>query len=136
MKKSLAVVHRGLCRSILVFYLLCFYIYLFLNFRSNNSIPLPDDSRPSPTPGKMQTNDSISSSTIENTKINSPPNRQLNDELNSQQGKRKYSLSQYQEHKRLKSNDIVQNSSADIDMRISTMENIKVRIKIENFKLI
>jgi hypothetical protein len=109
---------------------------LFLNFRSNNSIPLPDDSRPSPTPGKMQTNDSISSSTIENTKINSPPNRQLNDELNSQQGKRKYSLSQYQEHKRLKSNDIVQNSSADIDMRISTMENIKVRIKIENFKLI
>jgi hypothetical protein len=82
----------------------------------------------------MQTNDSISSSQIENTKINSPPNRQLNDELNSQQGKRKYSLSQYQEHKRLKSNDVVQNSSADIDMRINTMENIKVRITIENFK--
>jgi len=116
---------------------ICFVsIFIFLNFRSNNSIPSPDDSRPSPAPGKMQTNDSISSSQIENTKTNSPPNRQMNDDLNPQQGKRKYSLSQYQEHKRLKSNDIVQNSSADIDMRINTMENIKVRIKIENFKLI
>jgi len=57
------------------------------------------------------------------------PIHHSNDEFNSQQGKRKFSLSQYKEHKRLKSNDITQNCSADIDMRINPIENLKVRIK-------
>jgi hypothetical protein len=71
----------------------------------------------------MEINDNTVSSSSQ--AINSSPNRQLNDELNSQQGKRKFSLSQYKEHKRLKSNDIVSNSFTDIDMR---MDNNKVRI--------
>lgn len=35
-----------------------------------------------------------------------------------QQGKRKLSVSQYKEHKRLKSNEIAENASGDVDMRI------------------
>ncbi|CAF4012576.1 unnamed protein product, partial [Adineta steineri] len=87
--------------------------------RQNNSLSLSDQSQLSPTTTvKMETNDSIST-----TKMNSssPPS----EDLNSQQGKRKFSLSQYKEHKRLKSNDPIQNSSADIDMRITTVKNIK-----------
>lgn len=51
----------------------------------------------------------------------------MNDESNSQQGKRKFSLSQYKEHKRLKSNDLTSNYSGDVDMRIPPPETIKVR---------
>ncbi len=111
---------------------LCFlflYSFFFIYFRSNNSIPSSDDSQSSPT----QTNDSISSSSsssqVSNIKTNLSPVHRSNDELTSQKGKRKFSLSQYKEHKRLKSNDIIQDCSGDIDMRINTMENIKVRIK-------
>jgi hypothetical protein len=78
-------------------------------------------------PVKMETN--------ENTSSSASPTHQLNDELNSLHGKRKFSITQYREHKRLKSNDIVQNSSADIDMRVNTTENIKVRIKKEKIKV-
>ena len=47
-------------------------------------------------------------------------NRQSSDESNLQQGKRKFSLSQYKEHKRLKSNEIQQPSSLeDTDMRVN-----------------
>ncbi|CAF1593170.1 unnamed protein product [Adineta ricciae] len=45
-------------------------------------------------------------------------NRQTSDELNAQQAKRKFSLSQYKERKRLKSNEMPQNSLEDTDMRI------------------
>jgi hypothetical protein len=54
-------------------------------------------------------------------------NRQSSDELNAQQGKRKFSLSQYKERKRLKSNELQQNSLADTDMRINNMGDSKVR---------
>ena len=56
-----------------------------------------------------------------------PLNRQSSDELNAQQGKRKFSLSQYKEHKRLKSNEVQHNTSADTDMRINNTGNSKVR---------
>lgn len=59
------------------------------------------------------------------TKINCSPTQQSNDESNSQQGKRKFSLSQYKEHKRLKSNDSPTNYSGDVDMRIAPNEPIK-----------
>ena len=55
-------------------------------------------------------------------------NRQSSDELNAQQGKRKFSLSQYKERKRLKSNELQQNSLADTDMRINNMGDSKVRL--------
>jgi hypothetical protein len=106
------------------------FLYSSFNFyfRSNDNIPSPDQIQSSPT----QTNDSIStvspSLQVSNTKNNLSPVHHSNDEFNSQQGKRKFSLSQYKEHKRLKSNDITQNCSADIDMRMNTMENLKVRI--------
>jgi len=58
-----------------------------------------------------------------------PLNRQSSDELNAQQAKRKFSLSQYKEHKRLKSNEIQHNTSADTDMRILNMGNSKVRME-------
>ena len=71
--------------------------------------------------------DSLSSpsSVIGQTKMDGSLNRQSNDEFNSQQGKRKFSLSQYKEHKRLKSNELSQNSLTDTDMRI----NHQVRIR-------
>jgi hypothetical protein len=99
--------------------------------RSNNSIPSPDQQQLSPRQMTMETNESIPSppSHISNTKTNSLLNRQLNDDLNSQQGKRKFSLSQYKEHKRIKSNESIQSPLTDTDMRINTTENIKVRIK-------
>ena len=56
-----------------------------------------------------------------------PLNRQSSDELNSQQGKRKFSLSQYIERKRLKSNELQQNCLTDTDMRINNMVLSKVR---------
>ncbi|UJR22385.1 hypothetical protein I4U23_025446 [Adineta vaga] len=55
------------------------------------------------------------------SKTNVPLNRQSSDDLNSQQGKRKFSLSQYKERKRLKSNEVPQNSLEDTDMRVHNM---------------
>lgn len=54
-------------------------------------------------------------------------NRQSSDELNAQQGKRKFSLSQYKERKRLKSNEPPQDSLADTDMRMNHLGQSKVR---------
>jgi hypothetical protein len=106
----------------------CLYSFFFIfYFRSNKNIPSPDQNQLSSMPVKMETN--------ENTSSSASPTHQLNDELNSLHGKRKFSITQYREHKRLKSNDIVQNSSADIDMRVNTTENIKVRIKKEKIKV-
>jgi hypothetical protein len=89
---------------------------LIFYFRPNTSVPSPPSS---------DINDSLLSSN-QQTKISIPLNRQTSDELNSQQGKRKFSLSQYKEHKRLKSNEL-QNSLTDTDMRINHMGNSKVR---------
>jgi hypothetical protein len=61
-----------------------------------------------------------SSSTIQQTKSGMTLNRQTSDELNAQQGKRKFSLSQYKERKRLKSNELQQNCLTDTDMRITS----------------
>jgi hypothetical protein len=106
----------------------CLYsFFLIFYFRSNKNIPSRDQNQLSSMPVKMETN--------ENTSSSASPTHQLNDELNSLHGKRKFSITQYREHKRLKSNDIVQNSSADIDMRVNTTENIKVRIKKEKIKV-
>jgi hypothetical protein len=98
-------------------------IFRFFYFRPNNSVPSPDLHQSSPT----QTTDSISSQVLD-TKANLSSTSHSNDEFNSQQGKRKFSLSQYKEHKRLKSNDFTPNCSADIDMRINTTENPNVRL--------
>lgn len=93
--------------------------YICLNFysRTNSNVPSP-------------TSDGSESSSTNNSS-NKPPaplNRQSSDELNAQQGKRKFSLSQYKEHKRLKSNEVQGNISGDTDMRLTHMENSKVRI--------
>jgi hypothetical protein len=61
-----------------------------------------------------------SSSNIQQIKTSIPLNRQTSDELNSQQGKRKFSLSQYKERKKLKSNELQQNCLTDTDMRITS----------------
>ena len=71
------------------------------------------------------TSDNLESSSTSQTPA--PLNRQSSDELSAQQGKRKFSLSQYKEHKRLKSNEIQGNTLADTDMRLIHMENSKVR---------
>jgi hypothetical protein len=102
------------------------YIYIneylfFFCFRPNTSVPSPPSSETnerSPSSSPQQTM---------NTKTNVTLNRQTSDEFNSQQGKRKFSLSQYKERKRLKSNELQQDSLADTDMRINTMGNSKVR---------
>ncbi|CAF4441641.1 unnamed protein product, partial [Rotaria sp. Silwood2] len=85
--------------------------------RPNSNVPSPpseiNESTPSPT------------STNSQTKMNISINRQSSDELNSQQGKRKFSLSQYIERKKLKSNELQQTSLADTDMRINNTGNSK-----------
>ncbi|CAF4719680.1 unnamed protein product [Rotaria socialis] len=85
--------------------------------RSNTSAPSPpsetNESSPPPT-----------STAVQPTKINASMNRQTSDELNAQQGKRKFSLSQYIERKRLKSNEL-QSTLADTDMRINNIGNSK-----------
>ena len=48
----------------------------------------------------------------------SPSNDLSNSDNQPQEGKRKLSLSQYKEHKRLKSSDISDNVSTDVDMRV------------------
>jgi hypothetical protein len=89
----------------------------------------PNSNEPSPPP-------QVSTEISDNAqgKIGAPLNRQSSDELNAQQAKRKFSLSQYKEHKRLKSNEIQHNTSADTDMRIynnnNNMGNSKVRIEV------
>lgn len=60
-------------------------------------------------------------------------NRQTSDELNAQQAKRKFSLSQYKERKRLKSNEMPQNSLEDTDMRIQNTGQSKVRNRKDCF---
>ncbi|CAF3708683.1 unnamed protein product, partial [Adineta steineri] len=86
--------------------------------RPNVSVPSPpsemNDSSPPPTPTATQP-----------IKSGVTLNRQTSDELNSQQGKRKFSLSQYKERKRLKSSELQQDSLADTDMRINHMGNSK-----------
>jgi hypothetical protein len=93
------------------------YVFCFFNFRPNSN----ESSPPSEITESL-------SSTNQQTKNGIPLNRQSSDELSSQQAKRKFSLSQYKEHKRLKSNDFTPNCSADIDMRINTTENPNVRL--------
>lgn len=85
----------------------------------------PNSSMPSPP---SEINESSSTTNQQTIKSGTTLNRQSSDELNSQQGKRKFSLSQYKEHKRLKSNEI-QNSLADTDMRIINIPNSKVNIR-------
>lgn len=46
--------------------------------------------------------------------------QQTNDDAQNRLGKRKFSLSQYKEHKRLKSNEPNDFSLGDVDMRIQT----------------
>jgi hypothetical protein len=99
---------------------MCVYIYLSFYFR-------PNANEPSPPPPPSEIPESLSSTTAQN-KSGIALNRQSSDELNAQQAKRKFSLSQYKEHKRLKSNEIQHNTSADTDMRINNMGNSKVRI--------
>jgi hypothetical protein len=125
----------GLCRSIYVFVLsiylsiyLCIYMCVYWSlfvfyFRSNTSVPSP--------PSEIN---EISSSSNQQTKSGITLNRQTSEELNAQQGKRKFSLSQYKEHKRLRSNEL-QNSLADTDMRINNMGSSKVKkkTKISNY---
>ena len=94
----------------------------FVYFRPNSNEPSPPQ---------------VSTEISDNTqgKIGAALNRQSSDELNAQQAKRKFSLSQYKEHKRLKSNEIQHNTSADTDMRImNNNNNSKVRID-ENFSI-
>ncbi len=97
------------------------YVFCFFNFRPNSN----ESSPPSEITESL-------SSTNQQTKSGMPLNRQSSDELSSQQAKRKFSLSQYKEHKRLKSNE-VQNSLADTDMRINNMGNSKVRISLYTY---
>lgn len=86
-------------------------------FRSNGSIPSQDIH-----PSSLRNESIPSSSTqVSNTKSND----HSNDDSNSQSGKRKFSLSQYKERKRLKSTD----TTADVDMRINSSENLKVNIQ-------
>ncbi|CAF0989834.1 unnamed protein product [Rotaria sordida] len=92
--------------------------------RSNNSILSPDANKLSSTEMKMETNMNISPQ-ASYTEINSLSTSKLNDEFNSSQGKRKLSLNQYKEHKRLKLNDMEENFSGDIDMRIDAMVNMQ-----------
>ncbi|CAF4120896.1 unnamed protein product [Rotaria sp. Silwood2] len=92
--------------------------------RPNNIMLSADANQLFPTEMKMETS-TCTSPPISNRERNSLSINKSNDEFNSPQGKRKLSLSQYKEHKRLKSNDIIENFSADVDMRINTMENTK-----------
>jgi exo-beta-1,3-glucanase (GH17 family) len=102
-----------------MFYIRITYV-LFFYSRPNGNIPSQDNSSP-------QLNDSMSQ--VANTKSNSSSNHSSNNESNSQSGKRKFSLSQYKEHKRTKSNDTIQNCTGDVDMRINTTEDLRVRIQ-------
>ncbi len=106
----------GLCRSIYAFCFITMCIFMFVFcFRPNTSVPSPpSEMNESPPP-------------IQQLKTGVTLNRQSSDELNAQQGKRKFSLSQYKERKRLKSNELQQNSLADTDMRINNMGDSKVR---------
>lgn len=115
----------GLCRSIDVFFFsfsfdreLCVHLLVIFCFPCSR----PNSSGSSPTSDNLE-----SSST---SKTSTPLNRQSSDELNGQQGKRKFSLSQYKEHKRLKSNEVQSNTLADTDMRLIHMENSKVRTSV------
>jgi len=54
----------------------------------------------------------------DNETSNCSPTQQTNTDSNNQQGKRKFSISQYQEHKRLKSTESPVNYAGDVDMRI------------------
>jgi hypothetical protein len=83
----------------------------------------PNGSMPSQDNPPSQMNERMSQ--VSNTKSNLSSNHPSNDDSNSQSGKRKFSLSQYKEHKRSKSNDTIQNCAADVDMRIHTMENLR-----------
>ena len=94
--------------------------------RPNGSIPSQDNSSP-------QMNDSMSQ--VANTKSNSSSNQTSNNDPNSQSGKRKFSLSQYKEHKRTKSNDPVQNCTGDVDMRINATEDLRVSLRALRDKL-
>jgi hypothetical protein len=102
---------------------MCILIFILFYFRSNTSVPSP--------PSEIN---EISSSSNQQTKSGITLNRQTSEELNAQQGKRKFSLSQYKEHKRLRSNEL-QNSLADTDMRINNMGSSKVKkkTKISNY---
>lgn len=82
----------------------------------------PNSNASSPTSDNLET--------LSTSKTPAPLNRQSSDELNAQQGKRKFSLSQYKEHKRLKSTEIQSNTLADTDMRLIHMENSKVRTSV------
>ncbi len=95
-------------------------MFLFLYFRPNGGMPSQDN-----PPSQM--NERMSQ--VSNTKSNLSSNHPSNDDSNSQSGKRKFSLSQYKEHKRSKSNDTIQNCAADVDMRIHTMENLRVSLR-------
>jgi hypothetical protein len=124
-------VDRYTCSFYLSIYLsiyLCIYMCVYWSlfvfyFRSNTSVPSP--------PSEIN---EISSSSNQQTKSGITLNRQTSEELNAQQGKRKFSLSQYKEHKRLRSNEL-QNSLADTDMRINNMGSSKVKkkTKISNY---
>ena len=63
-------------------------------------------------------------------KVSPSTHRQTSDEFNAQQGKRKFSLSQYKERKRLKSDEL-QSTHADTDMRLHTAEPLKVRSRLD-----
>ncbi|UJR26711.1 hypothetical protein I4U23_008027 [Adineta vaga] len=85
-------------------------------------------------PKKEKKNDPISSmddnqvqfkTVASNDASSSPTNQSTNDDFNVQLGKRKISLSDYKTNKRVKPNDNVQISSADVDMRMDSMENSK-----------
>ena len=63
----------------------------------------------------------------DNETSNCSPTQQTNTDSNNQQGKRKFSISQYQEHKRLKSTESPVNYAGDVDMRILPNETNRVR---------
>lgn len=86
----------------------------------------PAASAPSTSPITITT----TAPTTQPAKPNPPLNRQTSEEANAQQGKRKFSLSQYIERKRLKSNEPQQSALTDTDMRINNVENSKVRISL------
>ena len=112
-------VDRFSARSFFSVRSVCVDIHLFaFPFRPNAGVP-------SPPSEPMES----SSATVQPIKTSVPLNRQSSDELNAQQGKRKFSLSQYKERKRLKSNELPQDSLADTDMRINNAGQSKVRIE-------
>ena len=78
-------------------------------------------------PSEMNDSPPASSSTNLTPKASGLLHRQSSDESNSQQSKRKFSLSQYKERKRLKSDELQQNPLTDTDMRIQPMTKVSER---------